>query len=252
MTPEVRQMGAGDELLLTARRLLAWRGGGRLPRLPEAAILTHQTTLFRRLAPRFGRRGGSGIAAETYAMRGTRGQVVVVGGLGVGAPATAIAVEELAVAGVRRLIGVDIAGSLDAGVGSGDAVLVEAALALDGTSPHYAADDLVRPRTALADALAGELRAASVPFAAGVVWSTDAPYRETPSLIEAQRGRGAVLVDMETAALFAVAAAVGIEAAAVLVAADELFDGWRPPADPARIQSRLRQAATAAVACLRA
>jgi hypothetical protein len=55
---------------------------------------------------------------------------------------------------------------------------------------------------------------------------------------------------METGCVFAVAAALGIEAAAMLVAADELSDGWRPPGDMKGIEATVRRVFDAASACL--
>jgi uridine phosphorylase len=250
MSRDVETTDERSEPLLTAAQRLAWRGGP-LPRLPQAAVLTHQASLFRHFAPRFHRRR-SPLAADVYVRPRSQGRVAMVGGLGVGAPATAIAVEELAVAGLRRIVAVDIGGSIDPSVASGDIVLVEGGLALDGTSPHYSSEVIVRASPVLTEALASALSRGGVPYTPGLVWSTDAPYRETPALIEAQRSQGAVLVDMETAALFAVAAALGIEAAAILVAADELFDGWRPPADMGAVQERLRRVAAIAAGSLQA
>ncbi len=46
----------------------------------------------------------------------------------------------------------------------------------------------------------------------GATWTTDAPYRETASAIEAARALGAVAVEMEAAALYAFAAGRGVGA----------------------------------------
>ena len=42
----------------------------------------------------------------------------------------------------------------------------------------------------------------------GAVWTTDAPFRETASAIDAARAAGALAVEMEAAALYAFAAAI--------------------------------------------
>ena len=41
----------------------------------------------------------------------------------------------------------------------------------------------------------------------GATWTTDAPFRETEQAIEAARGKGALAVEMEAAALYAFATA---------------------------------------------
>jgi purine-nucleoside phosphorylase len=51
------------------------------------------------------------------------------------------------------------------------------------------------------------LAALPVPMHRGMVWTTDAPYRETEDAIEAARAQGALAVEMEAAALYAFARA---------------------------------------------
>ena len=242
---------ANDEPLLTASKKLAWRSTEArvsVPRLPEAAILTHQRFLLPRRLP-WRRDPAAGLFSfESRSIAG--GAVTLACVRGVGAPATAVAIEELGAAGVRRLIAVDIGGSIVAGLSSGAALLVEDARACDGTSPHYTADRRVSPDDALTQRLGERLQAEGIAFSPGAVLSTDAVYRETPSMLEGARDQGVVAVDMETACVLAVAGATGIEAAAMLVVADELHNGWRPPADMVVVHSQLRRLLGAAAACL--
>jgi uridine phosphorylase len=183
--------------------------------------------------------------------------------------------EELAVAGIRQIVAVDIAGSLDPALKSGSLVLASTAVCSDGTSQHYASPGAsVQADAALTKSLAEtklgtgvlELRSRGlfrrrkfteivvpngIESTSATVWSTDAPYRETRSLIEEARRYGAALIDMETAALYASCAALGIATASLLVVADEIFDEWRPPGDMPLIQAQLRRAASIAVSLLR-
>ena len=236
--------------MLTAANVIAWRQGQAAPspRLPSAAIVTHQGYLFLRRGPWERRSGDRRFSFDRRSL--AKGAVTLAGVRGVGAPATAIAIEELAVAGVRRLVAVDIAGSLVAGVRSGGIVLIESAIACDGTSPHYSRDRLVRGDEGLIHRLRQRLTAEGIAFSSGTVWSTDAVYRETPSKLDEAREQGAILADMETACVFAVAGALGIEAAALLVAADELHGGWRPPAEMRGVRANVHRALGAATACL--
>jgi uridine phosphorylase len=248
VSDEVSARDYSEPALLTAAGFLEWRarsGNHAMPALPEGAILTHQGSLLPK-RPRFSHYG-RGLSADVRSYDG----VSLVGCTGVGGPATAVVVEELAVAGVRRLIAVDIAGSVDRDVPSGRVVLINGAIAADGTSGHYSSEPVVRPSAALTETLGEKLMKAGVEFGSGLVWSTDAVFRETPSLVDTYRGQGAVLVDMDMAATLAVASALGIEAAAVLVAADELDGGWRPPRDMSAVRSQLQRLLPLAVACLR-
>jgi uridine phosphorylase len=242
---------AHAEPLLTAGKLLAWRSAqAKLPppRLTDAAVLTHQGILLPRRSP--WQRAGATRLFSFDARPIGGGTVTLASVRGVGAPATAVAVEELAAAGVRQLIALDVCGSIDASLMSGNVLLVDQAIACDGTSPHYTAKPHIHPNDRLTRRLGGRLATAGVPFRSGAVLSTDAVYRETPAMLGDALRQGAVAIDMETACVLAVAEVVGIEAAVVLVAVDELHEGWRPPADMGRVHARLRHLLDEAVACL--
>jgi uridine phosphorylase len=169
----------------------------------------------------------------------------------VGAPGTAVALEELAVCGARRVVAIDLAAAIDASVNGGDVIVVSRALSSEGTSRHYAPGQrLLTPAYPLTDAVAAALKSSGIDLIEGLVWSTDAPYRETPSEVDEAKRQGAIAADMETSALFAAAAALGVEAAAVLVIADTLYGGWKPPKDIKAVNAKLRQVASAVALAL--
>jgi len=251
MTGERTQAGALAPGLLTAEKMLAWRrsiGAGYRSRAPEGAVLTHQGSLFRGLAAGFGSRSQTGLFADLAVLPKTSGRVAVAGNFGIGGPATAVVVEELAAVGVSRVVAVDLAASLSPEVKSGTVFLVADAICADGTSPHYQPGAAVVEVDAdLSGKVAAALARREMALTAGRVWSTDAAYRETAAEIGRYAAQGALLVDMETAAFLACARAVGLQAASVLVVADTLFeDEWRPPPDAKRLQQQLRRAAEAA------
>jgi uridine phosphorylase len=235
--------------LFTAKALIAWRGLG-VPRVPEAVILTHQESLFSALAPRFRAQKVEGLFPQVRLLPTTNGRIAVAGRIGVGGPATAMAVEELADAGAKRIVMVDVAANITEGCVAGDAMVVEEAVAADGTSKHYlpAGTELVAADAALFSTVLGRLQNADKALdirttSRGRVASLDAPFRETSALLDALRGLEARLVDMETAALFASARACGVRAASVLVVGDQLLDAWGPPADLSVVRKRLLQVA---------
>ena len=237
---------------LSAARMLAWRADQlklELPSLPEAALLTHQPGLLRR---RLELSRPASLRVLSFYARTERfgNKSAVLAACNVGAPASAIAVEELAALGTKRLLVLDIAGSFEADLPSGTTVVVQGALCGDGTSPHYTDEAIVRPESQLEARLSAILSRQGIHFANGIVWSTDAVYRETRPKIDAARSEGAQLVDMETAAVFAAAAATGIAAAAILVVADELHDGWRPPSSMVSVRRSLRELMKHGIACL--
>jgi purine-nucleoside phosphorylase len=68
----------------------------------------------------------------------------------------------------------------------------------------------------------------------GLVWSTDAPFRETVGKVVKYQKAGALAVDMEISALYTVAAFRSILVAAALVVSDDLSSltwvhGFREP-----------------------
>ena len=236
-----------EPALLTAAMMLEWRRNrGQLDAVeaPRSVLLTHQLSLFRALTPRFRSRAMRGIFPELRPLPRANGRVGIAGNIGVGGPATAMAVEELAAIGVSRIVAVDVAGSIEAALTSGSVVVATEAWCGDGTSPHYAfGESIVQPANRLAITVSDALTAAGIEATGVTVWSTDAPFRETASGVERWHAAGAALVDMETAALYASSAALGVEAAAILVVADELATGWQPPTDMAAIQATLRRIA---------
>jgi uridine phosphorylase len=208
-------------------------------------LLTHQADVFRLLAPRLRSSAISGLCAPLRVPKsGSTGVMLLPG---IGAPLTAMAVEEAAAIGVRQVLRLDYAGSISSSLAAGAVVIAGEAIAADGTSGHYApGQPRLAPSSALASRIEAALSAAGLSPLRGTVWSTDAPYRETVSVLQAARDQGAVAVDMETAALYAAGAAVGIETLAVLVIGDQVVDRWTPPGDIKALRSVLHRAARAA------
>jgi uridine phosphorylase len=152
-----------------------------------------------------------------------RGQRLAILHSGVGAPLASGLLEEVIAMGCRAFVVCGGAGALRPEVTRGHLVVVDAALRDEGTSHHYA-----RPsRFIEADPIATSVLKATladhdVPYIAGRTWTTDAPYRETPTKIEARRAEGCITVEMEAAALAAVAAFRGVSLAQVLYGGDDL------------------------------
>jgi uridine phosphorylase len=57
---------------------------------------------------------------------------------------------------------------------------------------------------------------------AGPIWSHDAPYRETPSKVKYYLNKGVLGADMESSAMFSVAAHRGVSSGCILVASSNL------------------------------
>lgn len=129
-------------------------------------------------------------------------------GRAVGAPFAVLVAEELFACGCALLISVTSAGQITAMGPPPYVVLIEKALRDEGTSYHYLPPsrysrlrpDLLRPIHAGWDH-------EQVPLYVGASWTTDAPFRETEAMIEHCRREGIQAVEMEAAALYALAEA---------------------------------------------
>jgi uridine phosphorylase len=139
------------------------------------------------------------------------GQEVGIVGRVVGSSFAVLVAEELFASGCRLLVSLTSAGQI---VPSGPPpyfVIIDRALRDEGTSYHYA------PPAEFADADTRLVAAASKAMighdprcVVGSSWTTDAPFRETAGAIEAARGKGILAVEMEAAALYTFANAVGV------------------------------------------
>jgi purine-nucleoside phosphorylase len=61
-------------------------------------------------------------------------------------------------------------------------------------------------------------------FVRGTVWTTDAPYRETPMKVKTYQEKGVLAVEMEMSALMTLAMYRDVKLSGLLVVSDELFD----------------------------
>jgi uridine phosphorylase len=126
----------------------------------------------------------------------------------VGAPFAVLVAEELFACGCELLISITSAGQIRAMGPPPYVVLIDRALRDEGTSYHYLPP---APYSHLQPALCQRIEAGwdhtSLPLYSGATWTTDAPFRETAGMIEICRAQGILAVEMEAAALYALAEA---------------------------------------------
>ncbi len=146
-----------------------------------------------------------------YTGRATDGEPLTIQSTGMGGPSAAIVLEELIALGARRAIRVGTCGALDGSFALGDLIVAHEALAADGTSRTLGA----RERIAADRRLTAALENAAARTGATIV-STDLFYDPNPARELQWRAAGAVAVEMEAAALFAVGARAAIPVACVL------------------------------------
>ncbi len=156
------------------------------------------------------------------------GRTVAVFHPGVGAPLAAGMLEEVIARGCRAFVACGGAGALDRDLTVGHLVVPIAAVRDEGTSYHYLppAREVTADPAALA-AIEQALQAHQVPYVLAKTWTTDAFYRETPRKIAHRREEGCAVVEMEAAALFAVARFRGVPLGQILYAGDDVSgDVW--------------------------
>lgn len=171
------------------------------------------------------------------------------------APLAAANLDVLIALGCTAVMAVGGAGTVAAGFDVGHAVVVTDALRDEGTSYHYLPADAgrtVAASPAAVAALAATLDEAGVPYARGRTWTTDAVFRETRAKVERRREEGCLTVEMEAAALFAVAAFRGATIGQLLYCGDDLStDAWDHRGWDRQTTVRQRLFELACAACLR-
>lgn len=119
-----------------------------------------------------------------------------------------LVVEELFACGCRLLISLTSAGQIVPLAHPPYMVLIEKALRDEGTSYHYLPPSpFSHLPPHLREAIGSHWDHTLLPLHVGASWTTDAPFRETASMIETCRQNGMLAVEMEAAALYALAEA---------------------------------------------
>ena len=126
----------------------------------------------------------------------------------VGAPFAVLVAEELFASGCRLLISITSAGQILPLGPPPYVILIEKALRDEGTSYHYVPpapyshlDHILR------EMICAQWDHGRLPLHVGASWTTDAPFRETEAMIARYRAKGIMAVEMEAAALYALAQA---------------------------------------------
>lgn len=219
-----------------AERVLLPGDPGRA--LALAQLLIEQPKMFNHHRGLWGYSGAANLDGEPLTIQST----------GMGGPSAAIVLHELIALGVKQAIRVGTCGALDRSLGLGDLVLARNAIAADGTSSLLSGATRTHAHPRLFERLSASAHAAS----AGTIVSTDLFYE-----YDADRGagwleEGAIAVEMEASALFAVGERAGIEVACMLAVSDT-FDagGVRTRIDDRELLATaeaMGRAATAALA----
>lgn len=148
----------------------------------------------------------------------------------IGAPFASLALEQLIALGAKKIITIGCAGSLHKDFLIGDIVIPSKAFSEEGTSSLYIPNTTQSfSSRSLSRHIMNILKENTLNSKEGVIWTTDAPYRETIEKIQSYQEKGAHGVEMETSALFTVAKFREVDISSIIVITDELFDlKWKP------------------------
>jgi len=222
-----RTAGPGEEMT-TEQGIISPRRGRNDPVLGPDVVLAMVPDAVRFLVQRT---GGERLPVHDMALshlyrpRGPMGVHMSLAGPFLGAPQAVLAMEKLIVLGARRFWVLGWCGSLQRFLRIGDVVIPTSAIPEEGTSNHYpVGESPVEPDRNLTELLVQAVKGLPVESRSGAVWSTDAPYRETPAKVEWYSRAGVLAVEMEMSALIHVALFRSVALTGMLVVSDELFD----------------------------
>lgn len=198
---------------------------------PKVAVSCFERHTFGRMAERLG--------AEPFASKSIanlevlfyraryQGKEIALFNAYMGAAGCVGVIESLFALGVEKLVLFGSCGVLDSSLTSCGVIVPTAALRDEGTSYHYApAGDEIEVNPRYRDKFAAILDRRGCVWTEGKVWTTDAFYRETAEKVSRRRAAGCVCVDMEWAAVAALAQFRGKEVFHFFHGADSL-DGER-------------------------
>lgn len=178
----------------------------------------------------------------------------------IGAPYATILLENIIVRGAKKIIFFGWCGAVSRNAKIGDIILPTGSAIDEGTSRHYKIENgaksgrsplhgkdgecLTRPSAHILERTKEALIKRELEFHEGLVWSTDAVYRETHDKIEYFRKKGVLAVDMELSALFSVGRFRDVEVGGLLVVSDEIAtSNWRRGFSDKRFKKSRKEAA---------
>lgn len=172
----------------------------------------------------------NGMAYHSFAISSTHQLGVI--GPALGAPAAVLACEPFLASGTKDVILLGVGGGLPSNrliPNIGNIVFPRGALSENGIVGLYGGTEIVDYQCSpLQQQLEATLEtlANCPPCAAGNIWSTDAPYRETAEKVDFYTSKQAILVEMEFAALCQLARLYQANLAALFVVSDLLQEQW--------------------------
>lgn len=195
--------------------------------IPERCVMT----FFGEVAKKFSELPGSRMVGTTrwengnvqiYAME-YKGREIAFFHTWVGAPVAASLMEFVIAYGGKKFIACGGCGVLDRSIAAGQILIPTTAVRDEGTSYHYLppSREVVLKQNGV-DAIKRTLENHGLEYLECKTWTTDAFYRETLNKVALRKTEGCLSVEMECAALAAVAEFRGVDFAQMLYSGDNL------------------------------
>ena len=217
-----------------------WYIAKPIPGFPEIAVTTFSADVIGAFSALDGVkqisefRSGNGVV-PVYEME-YAGQPIAFYMSKVGAPACLMQFEEIIAKGSRTVVMFGKCGALDQELAEGHFIIPTAAVRDEGASCHYIpASPEIEVDPASIEVLTATMDQMGYSWVKGKTWTLDAPYRETAKKAALRKSQGCIAVDMECAAMLAVAKFREIKFAQFFDAADNLD---APDWDPRHLFSR--------------
>ncbi|NMH86667.1 phosphorylase family protein [Flavivirga algicola] len=191
-------------------------------KLPLTAIISLDKNLLSRKV-RFVSKKAKGLVGNNYIINNN---FMYASNFGNGAPALIGHLEELRCLGVENFIFIGLGGSLIFNESRNNSFILKNTFSTSGCTTLYSMKDSFKPiKNEWYNNLKSKLNLAET-----IGWSTDAPFRETPSLLNYYREKKVTHVDMESASIYAFSEFYKLNAMCIIVSADDLTNNrWTPP-----------------------
>ncbi|MBT8351274.1 MAG: nucleoside phosphorylase, partial [Deltaproteobacteria bacterium] len=168
--------------------------------------------------------------SRVYAGNNSEKEFTVVGPF-VGAPYATMLLETIIAWNVQKIIFFGWCGAISHDVKIGDIIIPAGAMIDEGTSKNYhqSNDGISRPSAYVLNNTKEAFTRSGLAFHEGMIWSTDAIYRETGEKVKHYQGKNILAVEMELSALFTVAKFRHVHLGGILVVSDSLATlSWQP------------------------
>lgn len=171
----------------------------------------------------------------------------------VGAPLAAAFLEMAIGLGCKKFIVCGACGVLERDIQVGTFIVPDSAIRDEGTSYHYVAPGrTINVEQRAKDAIISTLESHHQSYRVGRVWTTDGLFRETPARIARRKSEGCIAVEMEAAALLAVAQFRNVEMGYLLIGGDDVSgEEWDRRSSISRLPVKERLFWISVEACLK-